>query len=190
MQNLPWFALYVKPRHEKNVALILKGKGYETFLPTYRNRVKYNKVFELPLFPSYLFCRLEPRDRLPVISTPGVFSIVGNGNQPEPIAEREIKAVKAVLEADSAAIPWPYVVPGQEIIVKSSPFQGVQGVVVDGSNGKWLVVSVNVLQRSVAVKLDRELVCFEVPFGAAGCERTQGFRDRQVYTGVFASDVL
>src|SRR5205085_4481438 len=63
MKYLPWFALYVKPRHEKNVALMLHGKGYEAFLPTYSHRVKYNKNFDLPLFPSYVFCRIELSSR-------------------------------------------------------------------------------------------------------------------------------
>lgn len=163
MKDLPWFALYVKSRHEKNVALMLHGTGYETFLPTYSHRVKYNKSFKLPLFPNYVFCRLELSRRLPVMMTPGVFSIVGNGPEPEPISESEVQAVKRMVESGLMAMPWPYVLPGQEISLESGPLRGVQGVVVDASNEKWLVVSINLLRRSVAVKIEREFVSVKVP---------------------------
>jgi transcription antitermination factor NusG len=162
---LPWFALYVKPRHEKNVAVILEKKGYEAFLPTYSHRAKYYKNFELPLFPSYVFCRIELSERLPVMTTPGVFSIVGNGPEPESISEREVQAVRRLTQSGLMPVPWPYVVPGQEVSVESGPLEGVQGVVVDASNERWLVVSVNLLRRSVAVKLDREFLHVKVISG-------------------------
>lgn len=161
VNDLPWFALYVKPRHEKNVAVILQSKGYEPFLPTYRHRVKYNKTFELPLFTSYVFCRIELSARLPVMTTPGVFSIVGNGPEPEAISEQELEGVRRMVQS-GVAVPWPYLTPGQQVSVESGPLQGVQGMVVDTSNEKWLVVSVNLLRRSVAVKLDREFLRVKV----------------------------
>jgi transcription termination/antitermination protein NusG len=158
MNHLPWFALYVKPRHEKKVTCMLQGKGYETFLPTYSHRVKYNKAFELPLFPGYVFCRIELSNRLPVMATPGIFSIVGNGPKPEPIREHEVEGIRRMVESEFMLIPWPYVLPGQEVCLESGPLRGVQGVVVDSSNEKWLVVSVTLLRRSVAVKVEREFL--------------------------------
>jgi transcription antitermination factor NusG len=175
INDLPWFALYVKPRHEKNVTLILERKGYEAFLPTYSHRAKYHKNFELPLFPSYVFCRIELSERLPIMTTPGVFSIVGNGPEPEAISEHEIQAVRRLTESGLMPVPWPYVVPGQEVSLESGPLQGVQGVVVDASNEKWLVVSVNLLRRSVAVKLDRERLRVKVVSGASAQSRTPQF---------------
>jgi transcription antitermination factor NusG len=162
MANLPWVGLYVKPRHEKNVSAILQGKGYEAFLPTYTHRVKYNKTFELPLFPSYVFCRMEPRNTLAVVSTPGVFSILTNGHGPEPIPEDDIEGLKRMLESGSPTKPWPYVLPGQEVLVESGPFKGVRGVVTDTTDSKWLVISVNLLQRSAAVRLDRDSLSVKV----------------------------
>jgi transcriptional antiterminator RfaH len=163
MRHLPWFALYVKPRHEKNVALMLHGKGYEAFLPTYTHRVKHNKSFELPLFPGYVFCRIDLSSRLPVMMTPGIFSIVGNGPDPEPVCEHEMEGIRRMLESGFKPVPWPYLLPGQEVSLESGPLRGVQGVVVDANNGKWLVVSVNLLRRSVAVKVEREFLSVKVP---------------------------
>jgi transcription termination/antitermination protein NusG len=162
INDLPWFALYVKPRHEKNVTLLLERKGYQAFLPTYRHRAKYRKTFELPLFPGYVFCRIDVSAPLPVMTTPGVFSIVGNGPEPEAISEEEVQAVRRLIASGSTPVPWPYVMAGQEVSVESGPLQGVQGVVVDASNEKWLVVSVDLLRRSIAVKLERDCLRVQV----------------------------
>ena len=162
MANLSWFALYVKSRHEKHVSTILQGKGYEIFLPTYTHRVKYSKTFELPLFPSYVFCRLDPQTPLPIISTPGVFSIISNAEGPAPISEHELDGLRRMLQATSMPTVWPYVAPGDEIVIESGPFEGVRGVVVDVSDGRWLVISINLLQRSVAVRLERESLAMKV----------------------------
>ncbi len=171
-KDLPWFALYVKPRHEKNVALMLQGKGNETFLPTYSHRTKYNKTFELPLFPGYVFCRIELSRRLPVMMTPGIFSIVGNGSDPEPIFEHEIEGIRRMLDSGLMPIPWPYLSPGQEVFLESGPLRGVQGIVVDSNNGKWLVVSVNLLRRSVAVKVEREFLSIKLPSASSAKYKT------------------
>jgi transcriptional antiterminator NusG len=159
----PWFALYVKPRHEKKVTRMLQGKGYEAFLPTYSHGTKPHKIFDIPLFPGYVFCRFEPSSRLPVLTTPGVFSIAGSGLNPEPICEHEMEGLKRMLAANFMPVPWPYMQPGQEVSLESGPLRGVRGVVVDANNGRWLVVSVNLLRRSVAVKIEREFLSVRVP---------------------------
>jgi transcription antitermination factor NusG len=175
VNDLPWFALYVKPRHEKNIAVGLQRQGYEAFLPTYTHRARHYKKFELPLFPSYVFCRIDLSKRLPVITIPGVFSIVGNGREPAPIPDHEIQAVRQMVESGLMALPWPYVLPGQEVCLDSGPLQGVQGVVLDASNEKWLVVSVSLLRRSVAVKLDREFLRLRVVSGSGPKSRAPQF---------------
>jgi transcriptional antiterminator RfaH len=151
----PWYAVYVKCRHEKSIALALSGKGYESFLPTYAKVHVHSKTFELPLFPGYVFCRLDTSKTVAILTTPGVFSIIGNGHVPEPIPESDIEGLRLMIGSGLKSYPWPYVSKGQELRLTSGPLCGVQGVVVDASNEKWLVVSVHILQRSVAAKVDR-----------------------------------
>ena len=118
MENLEcllWYALYVKPRHEKQVAVALDGKGYDAFLPTYTKSHKDSKAFELPLFPGYVFCRLNVSRTLPIMTTPGVFSIVGSGKTPQVISEEEIERIRLIVSSGFMARPWPYIAPGQEI---------------------------------------------------------------------------
>ncbi|MBV9500455.1 MAG: hypothetical protein JO138_13875 [Acidobacteriaceae bacterium] len=153
VSSAPWFAVYVKPRHEKNVAAAFKYKGYEAFLPTYTKCHRYKK-FQLPLFPGYVFCRAELSNTLPLMTTPGVCSIVGSGRQP--ISDEEVGAVRRVAASGLTPCPWSYVPLGQEFCIESGPLRGVRGVLVDASDHRWLVVSVHLLQRSMAAKLDRE----------------------------------
>lgn len=85
----PWYALWVRSRHEKTAADILGGKGFETFLPVYRSRRRWSdriQELDLPLIPGYVFCRFDVKHRLPVLTTPSVVQIVGSGKTPE--AER------------------------------------------------------------------------------------------------------
>jgi len=152
---LYWFALHVKHRHEKHVAASLEGKGYESFLPTYTMVHQRSKRFELPLFPGYVFCRLPPKRVLPAIATPGVFSIVSNGAEPAPISDGELEGVRRMVESGSQLRPWSYLAPGQDVCVTSGPLRGLRGVVVNDSNQTWVVVSVHLLQRSVALKVER-----------------------------------
>ena len=152
---LPWYGIYVKPRHEKHVALTLKRKGFESFLPTYTKSHKNRKSFEVPLFPTYVFCRINLLDIRPVVVTESVISIVGNGSGPAPIPESEIEQVRRIAGSGLVVRTWPYVSEGQEVCLQSGPLQGVRGHVLDASNEKWLVVSIHILQRSVAVRFDR-----------------------------------
>ena len=151
----PWFALYVKPRHEKNVACILRGNGYDEFVPLYNRRTP-SRTTELPLFPSYVFCRFDENRRLPVLKVPGVFSIVELGGRLARVAEDEIAALKRVISAGIAREPWLALTAGAKVRIAAGPLQGIEGVVVAHKNSTRLIVSVDLLKRSVAVELDRQ----------------------------------
>ena len=151
----PWLALYVKPRHEKHVANALSSKGYKCFLPTYVKKHAHSKRYELPLFPCYVFCRTAVTGTLEVKKTPGVFSIVGDQNGPLSVSEEELDQVRALVHSGLVLHLWPYLNLGDRIEIDSGPLHGTRGIVVDLSKEKWLVVSVHILERSVAVKLDR-----------------------------------
>jgi transcription antitermination factor NusG len=105
--------------------------------------------------PGYVFSRLDPTTTADIASTPGVFFIVGNGKSPEPIPEDEIAAIRRIIAAGFGPRPWPYLAPGKPIYIAEGPLSGISGTVVASSSERWLVVSVHLLRRSVAVKLDR-----------------------------------
>jgi len=150
-----WYVLYVKPRHEKCIAAILKGKGYEELLPLYARRTR-SRISELPLFPGYVFCRFDPSYRLPVLTVPGVFSIVGSASNPTPVQETEIEALQRVIHHGWPREPWPALPSGAIVTVSRGPMQGIQGIVMKHKNVTRVIISVTLLQRSIAVEVDRE----------------------------------
>jgi transcription antitermination factor NusG len=151
----------VHQRTERLTAQLLNLKGYELFLPTYLRARQWSdriKTFDQPLFPGYLFCRLDPLARLPILTTPGVTSIVGAGKEPIAIPEAEVNAVWRIVESAASAEPWPYLTCGETVSVADGALRGVDGILVTLKNSCRVVVSINLLQRSVAVEVDRRAV--------------------------------
>lgn len=154
-----WYALYVRTRFEKVVARNLRGKGYEEFLPLYRRTSRWSdrlKEIELPLFPGYVFCRFNPFDRLPILTIPGVNAIAGFGKDFIPVDEGELNAIRSVLRNGAHCEPWPFLEVGQRVRVEYGAFAGTEGFVLMFKNTYRLVLSINLLQRSVAVEIDRD----------------------------------
>jgi transcription antitermination factor NusG len=157
----PWFGVHVRARYEKIAATILRGKGYEEYLPVYVSRRRWSdrqRNLELPLFPGYLFCRLNPENRLPVLVTPGVIQIVGAGKVPIPVDPAEILAIQKVVSSGAAVLPWPRLEPGDKVRVEEGPLRDTVGVLLKYKNSHRLIVGVTLLQRSVAVEIDRNCV--------------------------------
>ena len=156
-----WFALQVKQRYEQLTATALRNKGYEEFLPLYKCRRRWSdriKQLDLPLFPGYLFCKLDPTNRLPILTTPGVVLIVGIGKVPVPVEESEIAAVRSIVASQLPAQPWPFLRAGQRVRIDNGPLRGVEGMFLNHKNQFRLVVSVTILQRSVAVEVASDWV--------------------------------
>ena len=154
-----WYAVHVRTRFEKVVARNLRNKGYDEFLPLYRRANRWSdriKEIELPLFPGYVFCRFNPLDRLPILTVPGVNAVVGFGKNFLPVDESELNAIRAVLKSGNYCEPWPFLQVGQRVEVEYGPLAGTEGLVVMFKNAYRLVISVNMLQRSVAVEIDRD----------------------------------
>lgn len=155
-----WFALTVAPRKEKITAQTLRQAGLEDFLPLYSVRRKWSdriKKHENPLFPGYVFCRFDSAMRQPVLKTPGVVSIVSFGKNPEPVDDGEIAALQAVCRSGLAAAPWPMPKVGSKVLLRDGPLKGLEGLFVEDKKTR-LVLSLTLLQRAVAVEIDREWI--------------------------------
>jgi len=154
-----WFALRVRPRSEKAVAEALRGKGYEDFLPLHRERRRWSDrvaEVELPLFPGYVFSRFDVRKRLPVLTIPGVMLVVGVAKVPHPIDDREIEALQILARSRLHMQPWPFLHIGQRVRIIRGPLAGADGILASVKNQSRLVVSITLLQRSVAVEVPED----------------------------------
>jgi transcription antitermination factor NusG len=152
-----WYALQVWSRKETSVALHLQGLGFECFLPTYKTQRKWSdrlKELEQPLFPGYLFSRFDFQNRRPLTMAPGVVQIVGNGKTPLPVADCEIEKLQIAVASDAARRPWPYIEVGERVRVNQGSLRALEGVLINFKGSHRVVLSISLLQRSVAVEID------------------------------------
>jgi transcription antitermination factor NusG len=159
--QFPWYAVRVRSNAEKIVHEALTSKKYESFLPTYRSRRRWSdriKESDAPLFPGYTFCRFDASKRLPILMTPGVVSIISSSQGPIEVDERELASVRSMILSGRLVSPWPFLRQGQFVLVEQGPLTGVEGIIVRFKNQYRLVVSMSLLQRSVAVEIDRAWV--------------------------------
>jgi transcription antitermination factor NusG len=175
-----WFAVRVKPKAERVVTTLAREKGFEEFLPLYKERRRWSDRFkwvEVPLFPGYVFCRLKTESRLPILVIPGVLHFVGIGKVPVPIADAEVAAIQAAMRSGLVAEPWPYLTVGQRVAVEEGPLAGVEGLLVEARKGHRIVVSISLLQRSIAVEIERAWVR---PLDQSGRKMGSHFQPRLV----------
>jgi transcription antitermination factor NusG len=159
--EIPWFALQTKPRNERQVERLLASKGYECFSPTYRQKRRWSDrvvEVELPLFPMYVFCRFNSSAIGKAVSTPGVIRIVGFGGRPAEVNVEEIDALRLVAQSSILREPWTYIPNGTLVQVETGPLTGAHGIFCSGEDKRRLVISITLLQRSVAVQLDNNTV--------------------------------
>ena len=161
INQYPWFAVRVRSNHERIAAAHLRERGYEEFSPSWKTERRWSdrtKEMDQFLFPGYVFCRLNPLDRLPVLTAPGVVDLVGFGKIPAPVPDQEIETVRRMVQSGLFVMPWPFLELGHRVLIERGPLAGVEGI-LDEVKGKCrLVVSVQLLQRSVSAEVDRDWI--------------------------------
>ncbi len=158
-QPQKWYALLTRARHEKVVAHRLRERGVTTFLPLFTEVRRWSdrkKSIELPLFSCYVFAKLAGSNeaRLTALRVDGVFSVVGARGEGSPIPDEQIDAVRRLLEQ---RLPWhahPFLKIGQRVRIRSGALEGVEGILVSRSGESTLVISIDAIQRSLAVRVE------------------------------------
>jgi len=156
-EEMAWWALYTRHQHEKAVSEMLETKGIEVFLPVYESVRRWkdrNKVLSLPLFPCYVFVRGTLKQKLQVVSTPGVHMILTRGDRIATVPEEEIEAIRKTVEGAYRVEPHPFLRIGERVRVTRGTLQGVEGILLRKKNLLRLILSVNMLAQSVAVEID------------------------------------
>ncbi len=152
-----WYAVYTCARHEKRVAEQMRLRQLRGFVPLYRAVHRWKdrrKEIELALFPSYVFVRLELRHRIRVLEIPGVVDFVTRAGKPAALPEPEMAPLLRGANGNVRIEPHPYLHVGREVRLRSGPMAGLEGVLVRRKEGLRLVVSIEMLMRSVAVEVD------------------------------------
>ena len=156
-----WYAIKTRSRHEKVVRSQLGRQNIESFLPTIKRWSQWKdrkKEIEFPLFSGYCFARFSLEDRLPVLQSSGVVSIVGSSGQPEPIPDSEIESLRIVVNKRFHYDLHPFLKEGALVEVTEGPLQGVKGRLVRKAKLSRLVISINLIQQAAAVEIDASYI--------------------------------
>jgi len=175
--GVPWCVIYTRPRHEKTVAKQLAERSIESFLPSYQKMHQWKdrkKLVCLPIFSGYVFARVPWCVRLTVLQLPGVVRFVGPGGIPTRVPEAEMQALRRAVEAGTTLHPQRYLKVGRRVQVCRGPLSGSEGLLVRRKGSHRLVLSIDLIQRSVAVEVDVGDVVN--PISEIGRSNTQGIR--------------
>jgi transcription antitermination factor NusG len=153
-----WFAVQTRPRHEKKVSAELQEKGVSAFLPLVSSKRQWSdrsRVVEMPLFPQYVFVRIAQtlHTRVSVLRTNGVTNFVGTRGIGVPIPEEQIERVQTVVARGIPATPHAFLNVGRRIRIRGGALDGLQGILTAVNGDQTLVVSVELIQRSIAIRI-------------------------------------
>jgi transcription antitermination factor NusG len=158
-EPLRWYAIHTRAQHEKRVEMRLRECGISIFLPLVRQVHRWSdrrKEVELPLFSCYAFIHVIPtaQTRLRILRTPGVIGFVGFHGEGTPIPDRQIDDVRSLISSGVPFTEYPFLKIGQRVRIRGGSLDGIEGAIVAGHGNRKLVVSVELIQRSIAVTVE------------------------------------
>ncbi len=154
--SVAWYVARTLPRHEKRVAQLAAERKLPSFLPTYHSIRRWKdrrKELELPLFPGYCFVKMELQHKLRLLQLPGVVDLVLFQGKPAPVSDEEMKSLCHSLQG-ARLQPHPYLKAGKRVRVQHGPMTGLEGIFVRWKDRERIVISITLIQRSVAVEVD------------------------------------
>ncbi len=158
-----WYALQVRARSEQMIAQVLAAKSFECDVPCWAERRTYSdRTIRalVPAFSGYIFCRFDLAHRLRILNTPGVQCIVGIAGTPQAIEDDVVLALRKAFSCDRPISPADYLQAGDAVRVVRGPLAGTTGLLIRVKGETRLVISVHLLQRSVAVEVDSDAIDF------------------------------
>jgi transcription termination/antitermination protein NusG len=163
--NPAWYAAWTRSHCEHSVAHQLTAKGFETFvpqMPTWSRRGGAAHLIHVPMFPGYLFVRtgIDKQRYVEMLKARGLVRVLGDGwDRLAPIPDSEVDAIQRVVHGDLMVTPHAHLTCGERVTVVDGPLAGIEGIFVQDRPHKGrLVLSVNLLGRSVSVDVDRSAV--------------------------------
>ena len=155
--DMKWYALKVQPRCEGRASEALAMKGYEVFSPTYSTKHRRNGLLvekDVPLFPTYLFCRYNRTIPQRIVDSPGIVRFVGFGNSPLPIDDTEIDSIRTLYHSGVRAQPWQFISHGTRVRIVNGALAGVEGIFVQSKGAMRVILTITLLYRSLMVEVD------------------------------------
>lgn len=156
-----WFAVFTAPRHEKRVEEHFRAREIESFLPLYQMRRRWKDgsrgTVQIPLFPSYIFVRISCGERVPVLTVPGIISIVGGRRESMPVPDSYIYFLREGLQGGRIE-PHPYLITGMKVRIRSGVMAGVEGILLRKKNDFRVVLTLEMIMKSVKVEVELDAI--------------------------------
>jgi len=155
--EIPWYVAYARPRHEKHIARQLAERGVGSFVPLYTSVRRWKdrrKRLELPLFPGYVFVQIALQCKLDLLRLPGVVDFVRFQGSPVPVLSGEIESLRQGLSGACLVHPHPFLQAGRKVRIRGGALEGVEGIFVRRRGQTRVVLSVSLIQRSVAIEIE------------------------------------
>ena len=154
-----WYAIHTRSQHEKSVAAHLQDQGIATFLPLVTEVHRWSdrrKLVRLPLFSCYTFVHMPfvPELWAKVLRVSGVLSFVGVRGQGVPIPEKQMESIRTILATNALCTLCPFLKVGQHVRIRGGALEGIEGILVERNGDRTVVISVEPIQRSIAVRID------------------------------------
>jgi len=154
-----WYAIHTRSQHEKSVAALLQDQGIATFLPLVTEVHRWSdrrKLVRLPLFSCYTFVHMPfvPELWAKVLRVSGVLSFVGVRGQGVPIPEKQMESIRTILATNALCTLCPFLKVGQHVRIRGGALEGIEGILVERNGDRTVVISVEPIQRSIAVRID------------------------------------
>jgi transcription antitermination factor NusG len=165
--ELQWFAVHTRSKHEMKVKAQLQGKKIHVFLPMLKELRRWSdrrKLIEQPLFPGYVFVRMDEQNeenRISVLRTAGVVQFVGIQGNGTPIPEKQIENVQTLIASEIQFGLSPFLRVGQKVRIRGGCLDGIEGILTARNADRSVVVSVDLIQRSLSIRVsgfDLEMV--------------------------------
>lgn len=158
VEQLNWYAIRTRSRHEKKVAEEIQSKGIPSFLPLMtrlHNWSDRKKEVQLPLFPGYVFVQIlpAPEARLSVLRTFGVAGFVGSQGHGTAIPSKQIDDIRVIVESHAPFEAYPFLQVNDRVRIRGGALDGIEGVLAAKNTDQSLVVSIELIQRSVLVRV-------------------------------------
>jgi transcription antitermination factor NusG len=154
-----WFAVQTRPRHEKKVNSELREKDIRSFLPLHREKRRWSdrlQWVESPLFSNYLFVKipLTAESRVDVLRTSGVLRFAGMPGCGTPVPDEQIENLQAIMDQQVPLAQHQFIKVGERVRIRGGALNGIEGILAAIKNDRSLVVSVDLIQKSVAIRID------------------------------------
>ena len=158
-----WYVLTTRSRHEKKSEQFLKNRGFEVFLPlqkVMRKWIDRKKMVEVPLFSGYLFIRYDESKRFDVLNTPGIVRFLRYNNMDATISDSQVEAIKMALNEipDEINVIDQHFSEGEEIRIKSGPFKGFYGKIIQYNNNRKIMISIDSIGKSILIEIGKTSV--------------------------------